>query len=94
MLHNSLFHVKYAISADERGVKNSGLLLLSITDFGYPNLVTLALAVEKPVDGVLRLATSVQYGEPEDDHEESAETYQYGRPGKRFSQTHSDEEDV
>ena len=75
-------------------MKISGLLLLSITDFGYPNLVTLALAIEKPVDGVLRLATSVQYGEPEDDHEEPAETSHYGRSGKRYSQTHSDEEDV
>jgi len=56
--------------------------------------VTLVLAVEKPVDGVLRLATSVQYGEPEDDHEEPAETSHYGRSGKRYSQTHSDEEDV
>ncbi|KAH8779019.1 hypothetical protein BGZ57DRAFT_890306 [Hyaloscypha finlandica] len=67
-----------------------GLLLVSITDFGYPNLVTLALAVEKPVDGVLKLATSVQYGEPEET-EEQPETHQYGRPGKRNSQTPDDD---
>jgi len=68
-----------------------GLLLLSITDFGYPNLVTLAIAVEKPVDGVVRLATSLQYGEPDEVEEEPAETHEYGRPGKKNSRTSSDD---
>jgi hypothetical protein len=54
--------------------------------------VTLALAIEKPVDGVLKFATSVQYGEPEEAQEEPDETRQYGRPGKRFLQTQSDED--
>jgi hypothetical protein len=78
------------ILADEKDLNFSGLLLVSLTDFGYPNLVTLALAVEKPVDGVLKLATSVQYGEPEET-EEQPETHQYGRPGKRNSQTPDDD---
>jgi len=68
-----------------------GLLLLSLTDFGYPNLVTMAVAVEKPVDGVLRLATSLQYGEPDETDEEPAETHEYGRPGKKNSRTPSDD---
>jgi hypothetical protein len=66
-------------------------LLLSVTDFGYPNLVALAIAVEKPVDGVLKLATSVQYGEPDEGEEAPAETHQYGRPGKRNLQSAEDE---
>jgi len=69
----------------------SGLLLVSVTDFGNPNLVTMALAVEKPVDGVLKLATSVSYGEPEEADEQPAETRQYGRGGKRNSQTSDDD---
>ena len=38
-------------------------------DFGSPNLVTMAIAVEKPVSGVMKLATSVLYGEPEETEE-------------------------
>ncbi len=53
--------------------------------------MTLALAVEKPVDGVLKLATSVSYGEPEDTDEQPAETYQYGRSGKKNLQTPDDD---
>jgi len=39
-----------------------GFLLPSILDFADPTLVSLALVVEKPVAGVLRLATSLTYG--------------------------------
>lgn len=45
---------------------NSGLLLLSVADFGSPALVTTAISVERPVAGVWKLATSVAYGEPEE----------------------------
>jgi hypothetical protein len=41
-------------------------LLNSASDFGSPGSVSLAIAVEKPADGVLKFATSVQYGDPED----------------------------
>ena len=53
---------------------SSGLLLLSVSDFGNPNLVTLAIAVEKPVAGVVKLATSVLYGEPDETEENTTET--------------------
>ena len=43
----------------------SGLLLLSVPDFGNPNLVTTSIAVEKPNAGVVTLATSVLFGEAE-----------------------------
>lgn len=69
---------------------NSGLLLLSIPDFGYPDLVTMDVALLKPADGVLKLATSVEYGETEEE-EEGAETHEYGRPGKKHIRTPSDE---
>lgn len=41
------------------------MLLLSVPDFGTPNLLVLAVAVEKPVDGVLKLALGLVFGEPE-----------------------------
>ena len=53
---------------------SSGLLLLSVSDFGNPNLVTLAIAVEKPIAGVVKLATSVLYGEPDETEENTTET--------------------
>jgi hypothetical protein len=37
-------------------------------------LVTLAVAVEKPGAGLLRLTTSVLHGEPDDAEEHTAET--------------------
>ena len=57
---------------------SSGLLLLSVSDFGDPHLVIMAIAVEKPVSGVLRLGSSVSYGEAEateDAVEPEDETY-------------------
>jgi len=53
-----------------------GLLLLSVPDFGNPNLVTMAIAVEKPVAGVMKLTTSVLYGEPVETEESTAETHE------------------
>lgn len=52
---------------------HSGLLLLSVPDFGIPSQLALAIAIEKPADGVVRLATSVVFGEEEED----AETNEY-----------------
>lgn len=60
----------------------SGLLLLSVPDFGTPNLLALAIAVEKPVDGVVKLATSVVFGEPEDGEDTAAEHYEGRRTRK------------
>ncbi len=53
---------------------SSGLLLPSVPDFGNPNLVTMAIAVEKPVAGVLKLATSVLYGEPDETEEDTRDS--------------------
>jgi hypothetical protein len=50
----------------------SGLLLVSAPDFGYPGLVNLAVAVEKPASGLIKFATSVQFGESEDSEENGA----------------------
>lgn len=52
-------------------VDSSGALLLSILDFGNPALVTMALSVEKPARGLWKLATSVLYGEPDEDDADS-----------------------
>jgi hypothetical protein len=38
-----------------------------VPDFGNPNLVTLAIAVEKPAKGIYKLATSVLHGEPDEE---------------------------
>jgi hypothetical protein len=48
---------------------------LAVPDFGTPNQLALAIAIEKPVHGVYRLATSVVFGEPED-LDADAEEYQ------------------
>ncbi len=53
----------------------SGLLLLSVPDFGNPESLAMAVAVEKPIDGVLRLATSVDVGEPEETADEHQQTH-------------------
>jgi len=42
----------------------------------------MAIAVEKPVAGVVRLATSVLYGEPDDTEENTAETRESRRTHK------------
>ncbi|KAE8442405.1 hypothetical protein EG329_003363 [Mollisiaceae sp. DMI_Dod_QoI] len=52
-----------------------GLLLLSVPDFGNPESLAMAVAVEKPIDGVLRLATSVVFGEPEETEDEHQHTH-------------------
>lgn len=59
-----------------------GLLLLSVPDFGTPSLLALAIAVEKPVDGVVKLATSVVFGEPEDGEGTADEHYEGRRTRK------------
>ncbi|CZR67406.1 uncharacterized protein PAC_17305 [Phialocephala subalpina] len=59
-----------------------GLLLLSIPDFGTPSLLALAIAVQKPVDGVVKLATSVVFGEPEDGEDTTNEHYEGRRTRK------------
>lgn len=40
--------------------------MISIPDFGNPNAVTLDLAIEKPSEGLVKLATSVLFGEDDD----------------------------
>ena len=65
----------------------SGLLLPSTLDFADPTLVSLALAVEKPVAGVLRLATSLTYGSP--DEAQAEETQEYRSVGRSIERVHS-----
>lgn len=36
-------------------------------DFGTPSWVTMAVAIEKPFSGVMKLSTSVLYGEADDE---------------------------
>jgi hypothetical protein len=50
----------------------------------------MAVAIEKPISGVLKLATSVQYGEP-DEAEETPETHEHERHGKNNLQTPSND---
>jgi hypothetical protein len=83
--------ISWGLNANIGIIYVSGLLLLSITDFGYPNLVALAIAVEKPISGVLKLATSVQYGEADETEENTAETHEHGRPSKPHLRTPSDD---
>jgi len=66
----------------------SGLLLLSVPDFGTPSQLALAVAIEKPVDGVVRLATSVVFGLPEEDAEgnESHGQHYAGKGHPRMSE--------
>jgi hypothetical protein len=54
---------------------SSGLLLLSVPDLGNPNLVTMAIAVEKPVAGVVKLVTSLLYGAPDNTEEGTAKAH-------------------
>jgi hypothetical protein len=46
-------------------IGRSGLLLNSVTDFGTPSQVVVAMAIEKPVPGVVKVTHSVHYGEPD-----------------------------
>ena len=62
----------------------SALLLLSVPDFGSPNLVNTAIVVERPIAGLLKLATSVEYGEPDEaDENETHEQRRYGKSKPR-----------
>jgi hypothetical protein len=45
---------------------SSGLLISSAPDFGNPGSVIMAVAIERPAPSVVKLATSVQFGELED----------------------------
>lgn len=45
----------------------SGLLLNSILDFGTPSWVTMAVTIEKPFAGVMKVSTSVLYGEADEE---------------------------
>lgn len=59
-----------------------GLLLISILDFGNPQLVTMGLSIQRPVTGILKLATSLEFGEAE----ETEEFEESGASGKSNSQ--------
>lgn len=62
----------------------SALLLLSVPDFGSPHLVNTAIVVERPIAGLLKLATSVEYGEPDEaDENETHEQRRYGKSKPR-----------
>ncbi|KAH9206897.1 hypothetical protein DL95DRAFT_396503 [Leptodontidium sp. 2 PMI_412] len=54
------------------GFLGFGLLLVSVPDFGNPELVTMGVSIEKPATGILKLATSLEFGEaePEDEYQE------------------------
>ncbi|TVY23034.1 hypothetical protein LHYA1_G007647 [Lachnellula hyalina] len=59
---------------------DSGFLLLSVPDFGNPSLLALAIAVEKPQGGVVRLATNLVFGAPvEEDHDDDGEDIHHRR---------------
>jgi hypothetical protein len=58
--------------------------LLSVPDFGNLNLVNTAIVVERPIAGLLKLATSVEYGEPDEaDENETHEQRRYGKSKPR-----------
>jgi hypothetical protein len=42
-------------------------LLISVPDFGNPSSLTLDVAIEKPSDGLVKLTTSVLFGETDDE---------------------------
>lgn len=72
ILHYPYIWGGVVIGAVSLGFITFGLLLVSAVDFGYPGSVNLAVAVEKPAPGLLKLATSVQFGEPDDSEENGA----------------------
>lgn len=61
------------VAADVLGFIAFGLLLVSVPDLGNPSLVTMAVVVEKPANGLLKLATSVLHGEPDEDEDAGGE---------------------
>lgn len=67
----------------------SGLLLISIPDFGNPELVNMGLSIEKPANGILKWATSLEFGEAEE--EEAEVNHEHGK-GKSNSRV--DGEDI
>jgi len=69
------------------GFMGFGLLLISVPDFGNPELVTMGVSIEKPVTGILQLATSLKFGEAEEseDYEEGSSS------GKSNSRVHGEE---
>jgi len=67
---------------------DSGLLLVSVPDFGNPKQVTLAIQVDRPGEGLIKVGSSLVFGEL--DEGENEEAYEYGRSGKR--RTYTEEE--
>ncbi|TVY93360.1 hypothetical protein LAWI1_G000722 [Lachnellula willkommii] len=61
---------------------NSGFLVLSVPDFGNPSLLALAIAVEKPQGGVVRLATNLVFGAPVEEENEAGEDLHHRRNRK------------
>ncbi|KAH7370866.1 hypothetical protein BKA65DRAFT_545565 [Rhexocercosporidium sp. MPI-PUGE-AT-0058] len=51
------------------GFLGFGLLLISVPDFGNPELVTMGVTIEKPVTGILKLGASLEFGEAEESEE-------------------------
>jgi hypothetical protein len=68
---------------------SSGLLLLSVPDFGNPRLLALAIAVEKPEGGVVRLATNLVFGEPEEGEEDTGEDLHHRHNRKSHPRRHA-----
>ncbi|KAK2624183.1 hypothetical protein QTJ16_006133 [Diplocarpon rosae] len=58
------------------GFLGLGLLLISVPDFGNPELVTMSISIEKPSAGIHKLSTSLTFGQVESEEldEEAAET--------------------
>ncbi|TVY33383.1 hypothetical protein LSUB1_G007824 [Lachnellula subtilissima] len=59
-----------------------GFLLLSVPDFGNPSLLALAIAVEKPQGGVVRLATNLVFGAPAVEEQDDGEDLHHRRNRK------------
>ncbi|KIN07118.1 hypothetical protein OIDMADRAFT_15995, partial [Oidiodendron maius Zn] len=59
-----------------------GLLILSVPDFGSPNLLAMDIAVEKPTGGPVKLTTSILLGEQEDAEDIITEPDEYRRSRK------------
>ncbi len=57
----------------------SGLLLISAPDFGYPGSVNLVTAIERPASGLIKFATSVTFGVPEDEEESTSAPLHAGK---------------
>jgi hypothetical protein len=64
---------------------NSGLLLISVPDFGDPGSVSLALSVEKPGDGKLVLGSSLVYGLDVEEEGEGVGDNGYGSRARRWT---------